>query len=204
MLDDQDMQSPEKKVPKLIFHEDDQTAFGPITYRGQTFERSWTGAKVIFLGHSPYLIKPTKEAEDQDHWKSGWGLLDVYPPSQWPLKQAGQFRASEAYRRANTSAAWVGEALAARIMHAEKVWNHDAFFAYVDRWMTEPDSPAIVKAIKDAQFPDLSSSQFSWMRQGAHSVTGASWVSTAWKTYRENLPRAPDGSKTPPATETWK
>ena len=26
-------------------------------------------------------------------------------------------------------------------MHAEKIWNHDAFFAYVDRWMTEDDKP---------------------------------------------------------------
>ena len=47
---------------------------------------------------------------------------------------------NESYRRASTSHGWVGEALAARIMHAEKYWDHDAFFSYVDRWMTEDDT----------------------------------------------------------------
>ena len=49
----------------------------------------------------------------------------------------------ENYRRCCTSNAWVGQALAARIMHVEKVWNHDAFFDYVDRWMTEDETEAI-------------------------------------------------------------
>jgi hypothetical protein len=203
MLGEPDMQSPQKKLPDLVFHEDQQTSFGPVTYRGQTFDRSWTGAKVIFMGHTPWMNKPTKEAEEE-HWLSGWGLLDVYPPSEWPLKKEGELRASEAYRRANTSSAWVAEALAARIMHAEKAWDHDAFFAYVDRWMTEPDSPKILNAIKDAKFGDYTAPRMSWMWQGSVSVTGSRWVKDAWQTYRNNLPPAADGSKTPPAEATWK
>jgi hypothetical protein len=203
MLDDPELKAPQAKLPNLVFHEDQQTAFGPVTYRGQTFETSWTGAKVIFMGHTPYLIKPTKEAEE-GHWKDGWGLLDVYPPSQWPLKTEGQLRASEAYRRANTSGAWVAEALAARVLHAEKVWNHDAFFAYEDRWMTEPDTPEHLQAIKDAKFGDFGGPNAAWQRQGSVSVTGSRWVKDAWVKYRDNLPPSADGSKTPPAETTWK
>ena len=66
-------------------------------------------------------------------------------------------------------------------MHAEKVWDHDAFFAYVDRWMTEPDLPNL-KAIKDAKFGDYTAPRMSWVWQGSVSVTGAKWVKGAWQT----------------------
>ena len=39
------------------------------------------------------------------------------------------------YRDCCTSAYWVGQALAARMLGAEPVWSHDPFFDYVDRWM---------------------------------------------------------------------
>ena len=39
MLGDPDMQAPRKKLPDLVFHEDQQTSFGPVTYRDQTFDR---------------------------------------------------------------------------------------------------------------------------------------------------------------------
>ncbi len=35
------------------------------------------------------------------------------------------------------SVAWVGPALAARLMGAQAAWNHPAFFDYVDRWIRE-------------------------------------------------------------------
>ncbi len=41
----------------------------------------------------------------------------------------------EAYR-ANNAASWIGVALAARWMKAGAIWNHDAFFDYLDRWMS--------------------------------------------------------------------
>jgi len=49
----------------------------------------------------------------------------------------------EDYRRCCTSVAWVGQALAIRLLQAENYWNHDAFFDYVDRWMYEDDSKAV-------------------------------------------------------------
>jgi len=93
--------------------------------------------------------------------------------------------------------AWVAEALAARIMHAEKDWDHDAFFAYEDRWMTEDDT-AFVKQIKDQTGWDFSA---DWQLQRA---TWYPFVNEMWKKYRDNLPPGPNGEKTPPAEETWK
>ena len=50
---------------------------------------------------------------------------------------------SESYRRCCTSAAWVAEALALRLMKAEPAWDHDAFFDYCDRWMFEDETEAL-------------------------------------------------------------
>lgn len=95
----------------------------------------------------------------------------------------------------------------ARILRAERVWNHDAFFAYVDRWMTEDDSRQ-VEAMKAAGVRDMTGSPFGvWPRQGAISGTGCDWVRTLWNAYRNQLPPPPPGMDTPPtpkADETWK
>jgi len=117
--------------PKASFGEDEQTAYG----------ESWTGAKVVFTGHSG-IDGSTGLGRDRGH---GWGPYEHTPPSQW---KAGQ-NTSESYRHCCTSVGWVAQALALHLMHAENAWNHDAFFDYVDRWMFEDDS-AFVKTIKDA------------------------------------------------------
>jgi hypothetical protein len=41
------------------------------------------------------------------------------------------------YRRCCTANAWVGQTLAARLMNLVSDWNHPAYFAYMDRYMTE-------------------------------------------------------------------
>jgi len=195
MLDDADMLNIKKKYPKVRFHEDDQTAFGPVTYRGKTYKTSFSGSKAIFMGHSPYKMK-----NGSSHWDRGRGVVDLFHPKDWPLP--GKLTSSEGYRRSNTSACWVGQALAARLMHAEKYWNHDAFFAYVDRWMTEDDT-VINEALKETGRADYSGKKFGQF--GRHGyVHGPRWVKGMWKKYRNNLPPAPDGSKTPPAEKTWK
>ena len=74
--------------------------------------------------------------------------------------------------RCCTSIAWVGEALAARILHAEKAWDHEAFFDYMDRWMTEDDTKAVAE-IKKARGQDYSA---DWERQGQTSIVRASDV----------------------------
>ena len=87
-------------------------------------------------------------------------------------------------------------------MHAEKVWDHDAFFAYVDRWMTEDDTP-FVEAIKNAGGMDWTKARRGeFGRQGC--VMQAKFVREMWDQYRNNLPLAPDGHKDPLAEKTWK
>jgi hypothetical protein len=194
MLDDADLQSPQKRYPKVHFAEDDQTALCPYPYRGKTYQHGWTGAKVIFTGHS---LAGT--GGNRGKWEDGWGTLDVFPPSQWPVKRPGGLPASEGYRRANTSAAWIGQALAARMMHVEKVWDHDAFFAYVDRWMCEDDTP-FVEEIKKAGYKDLTG-----VKLGQFGRQGFCWdklTAEMWRKYRNNLPPAPDRHTDPPA-ENW-
>ncbi len=83
------------------------------------------------------------------------------------------------------------------MLHAEKHWNHDAFFAYCDRWMTEDDTQAVAQ-IKEARGWDYSA---NWARQGS---TWDPFVKAMWQRYRNNLPPAADGHRDPKDTETWR
>jgi hypothetical protein len=174
LLQDKGMQGPQAE-----FGEDDQTAFA----------KCWTGANVVFAGQSPRLarLNPERYAAER-------GPYEHEPPSKWKSNMG------EGYRRANTSCCWVGQALAARLMHAEKVWNHDAFFAYVDRWMTEDDKEFRTEINK--YFPDknLVDESKTWCHQGYCQ----DFVKEMWNKYRDHLPAAPDGHKDPPAANTWK
>ncbi len=125
MLGDDAMASPNKSYPDCQFGEDMQTLY----------RRCWTGAKVVYAGH----MGVDKNGHDVNTRTPGWGQYEHLQPKDWPIdpEEPGM---NEAYRRGCTSLAWVGEALAARLMHAEKYWDHDAFFSYVDRWMTEDDT----------------------------------------------------------------
>jgi len=172
LLDDADMQQPQRKYSYLRFSEDTQTMFGPC----------WTGAKVVWAGHV---------GKDGSTKYPDWGAYEHLQPKDWKGK------IGESYRRCCTSKAWVAEALAARILHAEKVWDHDAFFAYVDRWMTENDSE-FVKIIQQQRGEDYGQ---DWQRQGE---PWDPFVKDCWKKYRDSLPPAADGKPTPKSTETWK
>jgi hypothetical protein len=83
----------------------------------------WTGAKALYAGH---------------YGRSGSGRYGPYEhlqPRSWPDTLG------EDYRRCCTSSAWIGEALAARLVPGvRKAWNYAPFFEYADRWMTEDDS----------------------------------------------------------------
>ena len=155
MLGEADMTPPTKTLPSLKFGEDMQTMY----------DKGWTGAKAVYAGHV---------GKDG---KKDWGAYEHLPPAQWPGNLG------EDYRRTCTSLAWVGQALAARILHAEKAWGHDAFFDYVDRWMTEDDTAHIAE-IKKARGLDYSK---SWQRQGN---AWDPFVDKMWAKYRNNLPPA--------------
>jgi len=161
MLGDKEMATPNKTLPKLQFGEDMQTMYG----------QSWTGAKVVFAGHSG----------------SKAGALGPYEhlhPAKWTKDNI----TSENYRRCCTSLAWVGQALALRILHAEKYWDHPAFFDYVDRWMHEDDGEH-VKVIKEAPGNDYTA---NWARQGQ---CWDKFVEEMWAEHRKTLKPPADGWK---------
>ena len=124
MLQDQEMMNIKKNAPETAFGEDEATEFG----------RTWTGANVCYTGQFPATGTPDR------------GPYENLYPSIWPGPSP---TLGEAYRRGSSFSSSIGAALAVHLMKAEKVWDYDAFFAYMDRWMYEDDSEA-VKSIKIA------------------------------------------------------
>jgi len=112
------------------------------------YDTGWTGATVVYGGH----VGPNGESVNP-----GWGPYEHLQPSAWLGDSIG-----ESYRRCCTSIGWIGEALAARLLNAQSLWAHPAFFDYADRWMTEDDSAA-VQTILQQTGHDYSA---SWARQG--------------------------------------
>jgi hypothetical protein len=172
LLGDEQLANINRSLPKVSFGEDEQTAYGDC----------WTGAKVVFAGHSG-IDAATGIGRNRARGNP-WGPYEHTPPSQW---KAGQ-NTSESYRRCCTSVGWVAQALTMRLMKAESAWGHDAFFDYNDRWMFEDDS-TFVKTIKEATGNDHDK---EWARQGQ---TWEPFVNEMWAKYRPTLPAPTDGWK---------
>jgi len=170
LLGDDELAGISSSYPKVSFGEDEQTAYGDC----------WTGAKVVFAGHSG-IDAATGEGRSRG---SGWGPYEHTPPSQW---KDGQ-NTSESYRRCCTSVGWVAQALSLRLMHAEQAWGHDAFFDYVDRWMYEDDA-AFVKIIKEQTGRDHDK---DWAKQGQ---AWDAFVNDMWAKHRPALQAPTNGWK---------
>ncbi|HEY5910890.1 MAG TPA: hypothetical protein VJA21_09845 [Verrucomicrobiae bacterium] len=156
LLGDEQLASINKFFPQAHFSEDEQTAYGD----------AWTGAKVVFTGHRA-IDEATGVA------RAGTGPYEHTPPSTW---KEGREKLSESYRRCCTSAAWVAEALALRLMKAEQAWDHDAFFDYCDRWMYEDEIEALKKLEQDAKMK-----QPDWAQEGK---TWEAFVNEMWAAHR--------------------
>jgi hypothetical protein len=174
LLGDDQLAHVDASFPTVSFGEDEQTAYGD----------AWTGAKVVFAGHSG-IDAATGVGRDRVRG-ADWGPYEHMPPAQW---REGQ-NTSESYRRCCTSVGWVAQALVLRLMHAEKAWHHDAFFDYVDRWMYEDDS-AFVQNLREATGKDYDK---EWARQGQ---AWDAFVNEMWAKHRPSLPAPTDGWKHP-------
>ncbi|MBN2192471.1 MAG: hypothetical protein JW751_06610 [Polyangiaceae bacterium] len=161
LLGDLRMASPSVTYPTVDFQEDEQTGYGT----------SWTGADVVFLGHSG-IKTSTGEPPRPD-----WGPYEHLHPSEWTDGNI----TSESYRRCCSSLSWVGQALTLRMLHAEAEWSHDAWFDYVDRWMTEDDTDAVAVILTETG-EDYSA---DWARQGQ---CWDEFVENMWAQYRTDLP----------------
>ncbi len=178
LLGDDELTGISGSYPQVSFGEDEQTAYG----------NCWTGAKVVFAGHSG-IDAATGEGRSRG---SGWGPYEHTPPAEW---KDGQ-NTSESYRRCCTSVGWVAQALALRLMHAEQAWGHDAFFDYADRWMYEDDT-VFVRTIREATGHDHDK---EWARQGQawDAFVNEVWAKTARRFGRR--PTGGGGSTTMPIT----
>ena len=163
LLGDDQMASPTVTYPQVKFGEDMHTAFADQPPWGP----AWNGATVIYTGHMGiWNGDPVSDTP-------GWGPYEHLPPDQWAGDGIG-----EGYRRCCTSIAWVAQALAARLMNAQVNWNHDAFFAYTDRWMDPTGDADYTQTIFDMSGLNFRS---SLPRQGQ---AWDSFVNAMWDTYR--------------------
>jgi hypothetical protein len=131
--------------PTAIFQEDTQTYYG----------RGWFGQTALY-----WMV--------QHHGKRS--RYEEKPPDQWEKWD----RTTESYRVCCNAVAWVGTALAARHMQAIKLWNHDAFFDYVDRWMREDDPYAEARG----KYP----------RPKMETTTFDPFVTEMWTMHRKTAP----------------
>lgn len=144
--------------PPANFGEDMHTIIASAPPYGPGF----SGATALFTGHMGLSGESVK---------AGWGPYEHKQPRDWLASSIG-----EEYRRCCTSIAFVGQALAAKLIGAQASWNHPAFFAYVTRWMNQDDS-ADVATIRSQTGHDYSA---SWMRHGQSWDT---FVDNMWRTY---------------------
>jgi hypothetical protein len=161
------------------FGEDMQTLYVNQLPPAGTYQKAWQGATVIFGGH--YGVRA-----DGTPVNAGlYGPYEQLQPSAWPLINPNE-QLGESYRRCCTSVSWVGEALVIHLLHAENIWNHPAFFDYVDRWMTEIDVEAVAEIQAQSGF-DYSA---PWQRQGqtrlwlAGQASQPTFIDDMWRAYR--------------------
>ncbi|HEV7346992.1 hypothetical protein [Telluribacter sp.] len=128
-----------------VFHEDTQTYYG----------KGWFGQTVLWQMIIHHGNREPYEEKQPEQWE------------KWD-------KTSEGYRTCCNASAWTGTALAARYMKAIKLWNHDAHFDYIERWMREDDPYA--------------SARGTYPRPKAETTTFDPFVTAMWRAHRAQAP----------------
>ena len=100
---------------------------------GQTFVVEETSPGVYNNGYGNYNASFVGLPE--------WGTAHTWKP--WDDKSAWSGPSADPYRICCTANAWWGQLLAAYIMGAKPLWNHDVLFDYQERYYTENVSRGI-------------------------------------------------------------
>ena len=137
---------------ELIFQEDQQTYYG----------KGWCGQTALFqmVGHHG----PRQPYEER-------------APNTWDAMD----KRSESYRLCCTARAWIGTALAVQLMRAKRIWQHDAYFDYCDRWMNASDPYAAQRG--------------KFRRPGDEGRTFDAFVDAMWAAYRPTAPAQEGASR---------
>ena len=128
-----------------VFHEDAQTYYG----------KGWFGQTALWQMITHHGPRTPYEEKPPERWE------------QWD-------KTSEGYRVCCNAVAWIGMALTAREMKAIKVWEHDAFFDYCDRWMREDDPYAKARG--------------QHARPEGETKTFDPFVDAMWRAHRKTAP----------------
>lgn len=104
------------------------------------------------------------------------------PINQWSECGQGCQVDAESYRRCCSSHSYIGYVLAARLMGAQTLWNHDALFDYADRWMMQDDT-AQINALRQA-FPGGAGNPTRWIDVPDQGTTFSDFVDNMWDAYR--------------------
>jgi len=154
MLNDVGMLAPRKLINNLYggvvdsFGEDGQT-YMSLAY---VPSRPMWGADGVGIGYlQPYW--PNADFRDPA------GIAEVSPPPGFPSVSWGG-----GYRLCCTSPTWVGEALAVKALGLQSAWGHNAWFAYVDRWVSDNYTGGIA------------------------NLYGDNFVKSVWTAYRASYP----------------
>lgn len=90
--------------------------------------------------------RSTSYGEPDADWPSGrplWGYDcengDGTPGGTACRDPAGLVQPDDGYRTCCSSHTWVGQALAARLLGVMDLWDHPAYFDYVDEWVATPE-----------------------------------------------------------------
>jgi len=137
------------------------------TYAGT----GWTGATALWCMERA----PTTDTHDQINPFTGdWCQTD---------SEGNPFWKDEAYRRATHGWCHVGTALAARLMNAVSIWNHDPFFAYEDRWMDVADDSNYDALNAMGMSNPCGDGNYGMLYQQGQ-VPGNSFTNNMWAAYR--------------------
>ncbi len=156
----------------------------------------WQGRKWVIYFASILLDQPemrdlpnTRFQEDMDTYYGEGALGQTVlwqltyhshprPSHQEELRNESNiklYKMAEGYRFIN-SASWIGQALVAQHMMAKEMWNHDAYFDYVDQWMSPEESFPVPK----------------WLPKGCKRSVDP-FMEEMWAAYRESVPEQPGG-----------
>jgi PKD repeat protein len=132
-------------IPNSVYSED-------CTYFGDEMDPPhdlWTGWQNSGHEHAANVLYAASEGLDnqgnpyyhEHRHPSTWDEPPFPNNGMWPWEKHDTYRRSVSY-------ALPGQTIAARILGMKTLWNHDAYFAYMDRWVYEDDENNNLPVIK--------------------------------------------------------
>jgi len=123
LLDDDDLKNPIYLTSAV------QSLTGTVNKFGEDGDTSYGEPSALYPEGRPVFGQDCVSGQYQNYLSTGNGAKDCRDPAGLNPNGGG------GYRTCCTSLTWVGYALAARLMDAISIWDHDAFFDYIDWWV---------------------------------------------------------------------